>query len=686
MNKFGGAKGRKKLTKKKNEYQFFAPRYKEGKMVDGNLLMEEKRLLQEEIDEIKREQNKQNEAALKIQKNFRGKKSRNKYDMKSKWYKGFPTYPPEEVPDLELNSRLTDMAIQGFNSRNYRDILDDKQLEMSNKYMNDLKKLGKKNELKYNWGEYYNTYGYNKEITDNDRRLIGYEKKNYDKLKEIAKKKKYWRENAHKKLDQFAKYDPNKITDTERFNIREVAVDFTEYPNANEHYSKYYKGQYYDEDTDGLMELPDYNIEEMPELSPIKEEDIELYEEGDEFLIPYSQIEEAVEYYKDRMEKEKNLFNKYELEDKNLLKEYDELDKKQELDIEKCLHAKKLANTDIKLYKDKYFMKNYYEPCSDNERLTDIYIDTFYSLPWQLIKPAVTNIEEFLYNIPSIYLNKEDEVSGWKNAFITEPGVQIFRKILQDQGLLKSYYGAGAISDNPPFDHLHYLSNFYRWAVNGHTRIRHLRDAPIFRGNKYGKEYLRDTFRRLDEAFEALEDWHPHNMSFTLNGRIDKSQLNIEKFKRYFILNLIGLIGNPKYPNELKQYIDRNEIEISKIKNELKELIEQEQKAIEYRDRVISKFEYEGEKKHLATWTRRQFVNKFIKDYKLGLLAGLDEHDDSIMHTTISILESVEPEIKSLEKKIEKMEKDLDTAIRFSKITFTEKDFQTFEYEKLIYK
>ena len=32
------------------------------------------------------------------------------------------------------------------------------------------------------------------------------------------------------------------------------------------------------------------------------------------------------------------------------------------------------------------------------------------------------------------------------------------------------------------------------------------------------------------------------------------------------------------------------------------------------------------------------------------------------------------------------MEKDLNTAIRFSKITFTEKDYSTFEYEKLIYK
>ena len=33
-------------------------------------------------------------------------------------------------------------------------------------------------------------------------------------------------------------------------------------------------------------------------------------------------------------------------------------------------------------------MENYYEPCSDNDNLTEIYMDTFYSLPWELIRPV----------------------------------------------------------------------------------------------------------------------------------------------------------------------------------------------------------------------------------------------------------------------------------------------------------
>ena len=683
MNKFGGAKGRKR-TKKKTDFQYYAPRYKDGKMVDGNKLMEEKRLLQEQIDKRKKEQDRRNKAAIDIQKKVRGKKSRNKYDMKSKWYKGFPTHPPEEVPDLEVNSRLADMAIQGFNTRTSIEALDDKQLEISNKLMHDMNELGKKDKLKYSWGQYYNKYDYTKPITDDDRKFIGFEKKNYDKLRDIANKRNYWSRqlDKHKPLEYGRKrYDSDDALNSERFSIRELAGEYygEDMDKIEESMRRYYDGEYFDEDIDNFKVIPNYKVGKFPKLSPVDELDEDYYEEGDELLLPDHKIKESVEYYRKLQPTEEQILNESQRNQDLLLKEYEELDKKQELDIEKCLHAKKLANADIKLYQDKYFMENYYEPCSDNERLTDIYIDTFYSLPWQLIKPVVTTIEDFLYNVPSIYLNREDEVSGWKNAFITEPGVQIFRKILQDQGLLKSYYGYrnSAYSDHPPFTEFHYLSNYYRWAVNGHARMRHLRNMPIFRGNKSGKEYLRDTFRRLDEAFEAPEDWHQHSLGFTLNGRIDKSQLNIEKFKRYFILNLIGLIGNPKYPNELKQYIDRNNIEISQKKNELKELKEQEQEAMGYRDSVISKFEIVDEKKD---------VDKFIKDYKLGLLAGLDEHDDYIMHTAVATLESIEPEIKNLRKKIEKMEKDLDTAIRFSKITFTEKDFRTFEYEKLIYK
>ena len=560
----GGAKKGKKRTKKKTDYQYYAPRYKDGEMVDGNKFMEEKRLQEEK-----------NKAATNIQKTIRGKKSRNKYDMKSKWYKGFPTNPPEEVPDLEVNSRLADMAIQGFNTRTSREALDDKQLEISNKLMRDLNELEKKDKLKYSWGEYYNKYDYTRPLSDNDRKFIGFEKKNYDKLRDIANKRNYWSRqlDKHKPLEYGNKrYDPNSAIDSERFNIRELAAEYYEYPlRVEKSTRRYYDGEYYDEDTDSYKVMPNYKVGELPKLSPVDEQDEDYYEEDDELLLPRDKIIETVDYYRKIKPTEEQILNEYQINQDLLLKEYEELDKKQELDIEKCLHAKKLANADIKLYQDKYFMENYYEPCSDNERLTDIYIDTFYSLPWQLIKPAVTTIEDFLDNIPSIYLNRENEVSGWKNAFITESGVKIFRDILQDQGLLRwTLDGYVLYADNPPFVDFRYLSNFYRWAVPGHTRIRHLPNMPIFRGNKSGKEYLRDTFRRLDEAFEAPEELHHSGLNFTLNGRINKSQLNIEKFKRYFILNLIGLIGNPKYPSELKQYIDRIKIEISEKKNELK--------------------------------------------------------------------------------------------------------------------
>ena len=36
MDYKGGAQGRKKLTKKKTDYQYYAPRYVDGEMVDGH--------------------------------------------------------------------------------------------------------------------------------------------------------------------------------------------------------------------------------------------------------------------------------------------------------------------------------------------------------------------------------------------------------------------------------------------------------------------------------------------------------------------------------------------------------------------------------------------------------------------------------------------------------------------------
>ena len=82
----------------------------------------------------------------------------------------------------------------------------------------------------------------------------------------------------------------------------------------------------------------------------------ELYED-DELLIPREDIIQATDYYKTRKEANDKLLDKLT----TYTKKYDvletELDQKLELDIEKCLHAKKIAKADIKLYKDPFFME-----------------------------------------------------------------------------------------------------------------------------------------------------------------------------------------------------------------------------------------------------------------------------------------------------------------------------------------
>ena len=76
-------------------------------------------------------------AAINIQSKYRGKKTRSKYDMNSKWYKGFPSEAPNESLDLENISRITENAIQGIDSRKERDYYDSKRRKVEDRYKSE---------------------------------------------------------------------------------------------------------------------------------------------------------------------------------------------------------------------------------------------------------------------------------------------------------------------------------------------------------------------------------------------------------------------------------------------------------------------------------------------------------------------------------------------------------------------
>ena len=590
--------------------------------------------------------------------------------MKSKWYKGFPTERPEVPLDLESISRISDAAIQGLDSRMKRDYYDSKRRQITDKYRTKYDKLGELDQSKYNWGEFYSNKDINRRPTVEDRELLRFEKKNYEILKKIANKKKYWQQQLEKNnlASKYTKYNPNRVIDTQRFNIRSYAGDVFENPeNYKEMFETYYKGKYYDEDIDDYKYLPDYKVEDIPSLSPIKSDDSVQYNSDDELLLPREDIIDATDYYKSRKMDEDKLDKKYE----SYIEKYDkletELDKNLELDIEKCLHAKKMAKADIKLLKDPFFMKTYYEPCSDNENLTEIYIETFYSLPWELIRPVSKErfgetIDDMIHHIPR-------GEALWKNSLIIYEGQDKFREILRKQGLLVDPYKGNRVHQdnyytynysNKPLETLLELSNFYRWATPGSIKLVHLPYTPKIYSRLPGKSHLQETFNMLSNA----SFFHPEYF----NG-------NVEKVKRYFILRLIGIIGNPEYPEWLKNFIDNRTKVINDIKINLEHFEKELENIIKMIKDIYTGFEYEGHKIDM---------DKFISDYKRGLMA-LTQEDDETMHYLTGQMEEIKSDISKYEKRLPKLEKDLETAKRFSRIKGMPKDYMNWEPEKLIY-
>ena len=79
---------------------------------------------------------------------------------------------------------------------------------------------------------------------------------------------------------------------------------------------------------------------------------------------------------------------------------------------------------------------------------------------------------------------------------------------------------------------------------------------PRFKGTMPGKNYLYDTLRGFDEISKIFH--------------IDKSTL--EKLKRYFILMLMGIIGNSElFHDNIEQMINTNIGRISELHDKLEE-------------------------------------------------------------------------------------------------------------------
>ena len=230
------------------------------------------------------------------------------------------------------------------------------------------------------------------------------------------------------------------------------------------------------------------------------------------------------------------------------------------LDLFKCKDIKAMAQADERLYLDKDFLENKIIPCRDE--LTRIYIDTFYSIPYEVIMPSPISIETTLYNMAENGNFTRATATAMIDTLITM-GIMLNneqRTIFTDPTSL--YIGQ-------PFDNWLLLSQFYRFASSGRrTVLKHLKRNPAWTAedDRRNPKYPQIKGILVDEQRTRVEINGREALEYTLNlfeetikerklkmpGRWeDMTDNDIEKMKRYFILCLIGF-NSPNISDNLQ--------------------------------------------------------------------------------------------------------------------------------------
>ena len=311
------------------------------------------------------------------------------------------------------------------------------------------------------------------------------------------------------------------------------------------------------------------------ELNSDDEEDMELKEERRKDL----------EYYREQnildMDEEGPIFNdEYILEDVNK-----RLEDMKRMDIIRCKRVRDMVEADPMLYRDQEFYDMYLKPCKDET--TDVYLDTFYNIDWHWIKPigkkplrpnhtlgrdyynstAFTDYDEFMKKLAI-----EAVINSIPGKYFTYHCKTALIDCLIELELL-TIYGKAESQQGPPFYNFDVLSNFFRWVPGRRLAtitLRHLKFGNYGRFHSIKSRGLtgREELERLLNLFEetVLERKLKHYIM--VDGRkrsflIDKDK--IEQMKRYFILMLIGIVGNPTYVAQLKESLIHKEVKFDSL-------------------------------------------------------------------------------------------------------------------------
>ena len=467
-------------------------------------------LKRQESAQQKEKKKKQKKAATRIQSATRGRQSRKRTDWKKR---------TEPIP-FPFEKRILTNQILG----NDIETVIDRMEKLDDTRIENIDLLKNIDQSMYDHGKKYTEgkglYGSSKEIED----MIRFRNKNREALTDIYKQ-------MNKKS---RKPMPNK-DDLEYKIVTDVIPDYIyhepgsrEYLLGKEKYDKW------------LTKLYDFNMVDEDKrhvLEPITEEDEKIYGD-DQFIHSNERVQELKDYYQ-KIENIKDFNENYENE-MNILEHIKY--KLENLDILDCHNIRRntrLLLTDIKLYKDNEFLRKYIEPCKDNKLLTEVYINTFYSVPIELIQPDThrySGIKEHIDAIPADYLPYQND----KNKLL---------QILEHIGVYKKNAHTRPVHANepinvPPTDNIYLLARFLRNAKKETIQRQWAKDSPFgpYRNIEYlrghdGEDVLRDILWEL-ELYLKEKNYEETQRLF---------DFNIEKTKRYFILILMGLVQNPNY-------------------------------------------------------------------------------------------------------------------------------------------
>ena len=466
---------------------------------------------------LKKEQKRQRKkAATRIQSATRGRQSRKRTDWKKR---------TEPMP-FPFEKRILTNQILG----NDIETVIDRMEKLDDTRRENIDLLKNVDQSMYDYGKKYTEgkgyYSSEKEIED----IIQFRNKNREALNDIYKQMN----------KRSGKPMPNR-DDLEHIIATEVIPNYIGYePGSREYLSGKEK---YDEWLTKLYDSNMVDVGKRPVLEPIAEEDGELYGD-DKFIHSKERVQELKDYYQ-KIENIKDFNENYDNE-MNILEHIKY--KLENLDILDCHNIRKntrLLLTDIKLYRDNEFLQKYIEPCKDNKLLTEVYINTFYSVPVELIQPDINvSVDEAINKIPADYLPYRNDQKK-------------LLEILEHIGVYKKNCGRHEAPGNPandsitvpPTDFLYLLARFLRNANKENVKIQWAKDSPFgpYRNIEYlkghdGEDVLRDILWELELYLKEK------NYEETQN-RFD---FNIEKTKRYFILLLMGLVQNPNYHDTQK--------------------------------------------------------------------------------------------------------------------------------------